>query len=120
MKRISSIPIEGEWFEILHRLPWREYRQFGADYYNALYDFNQASAQTASPEGANPETKEEARERLLFDRVTAPIPRNPPVPILYQGKVVDSTSRDVMAEDIAPGVVLYEWLGENPSVFSVC
>jgi hypothetical protein len=31
--------IDGEWFEILYHFRWEDYRQFAADYYNALYDF---------------------------------------------------------------------------------
>ncbi|MCP3867190.1 MAG: hypothetical protein GY703_03665 [Gammaproteobacteria bacterium] len=33
--------IDGEWFEILCYFPWEDYRVYAADYYNALYDFNQ-------------------------------------------------------------------------------
>ena len=44
--------IDGEWFEILYHFPWEDYRPFAADYYNALYDFNQAPPQTATAEGA--------------------------------------------------------------------
>ena len=109
--------LDGEWFEILHHFPWQDYRQFGADYYNALYDFNQASAQATVDEEVNPETKEEARERLLFDRTTAPIPKSPPAPILYQGTVVDTQSRDVTAGDVAPGVVPLRLAGRKPKCF---
>ncbi len=109
--------IDGEWYEILHHFPWQDYRQFGADYYNALYDFNQASAQATVPEEANPETKEQARERLLFDRATAPIPKSAPPPILYQGKMVDAKSRDVTAADVAPGVVPLRLAGRKPKCF---
>jgi hypothetical protein len=34
--------VDGEWFEILYHFRWEDCRQFAADYYNALYDFNQA------------------------------------------------------------------------------
>ena len=75
--------IDGEWFDILYRFRWEYYRQFAADYYNALYDFNQALAQTTPTGGdANTETQEEARQRLLFDRATAPMSGNPAVAIL--------------------------------------
>jgi hypothetical protein len=42
---------------------WEDYRQFAADYYNALYDFNQLAAQPAAQSADNPETEEEARQR---------------------------------------------------------
>jgi hypothetical protein len=47
--------LDGEWFEILHDFRWETYRQFAADYYNALYDFNQLAAQPAAQSEDNPE-----------------------------------------------------------------
>ena len=110
--------VEGEWFEILYNFHWEDYRQFAADYYNALYDFNQLAGQSVIEEGeGNPETKDEAKQRLLFDRATAPIPTSPPVPILYQGNVVDSKARDVQPMDIAPGIVPTRLVGRKPKCF---
>jgi hypothetical protein len=110
--------IDGEWFEILYYFRWEDYRQFAADYYSALYDFNQMPPQIATAEGdASPETKEEARQRLLFNRATAPRPTNPPVPILYQGEVVEPGSRDVHPRDVSPGVVPQRLVGRKPKCF---
>ncbi len=109
--------IDGEWFEILYHFRWEAYRQFAADYYNALYDFNQQQAQPAAPSEDNPETKEEARQRLLFDRATAPRPTHPPAPLLYQGEVVAPKSQDVRASDVAPGVVPLRLVGRKPKCF---
>lgn len=111
--------IDGEWFEVLHYFSWEAYRQFAADYYNALYDFNlQQQEVRATVEGdAIPETKDEAKQRLLFDRATAPRPATPPAPILYQGEKVERTSRDVQASDVAPGVVPQRLMGRKPKCF---
>jgi hypothetical protein len=110
--------IDGEWFEILYHFRWEDYRRFAADYYNALYDFNQRPPQTATEEGdVNPETKEEARQRLMFDRVTAPGPTNPPAPILYQGEVVEAKAQDDQPADVAPGVVPLRLVGRKPKCF---
>ena len=107
--------IDGEWFEILYYLSWEDYRPFAADYYNALYDFNQQPPQTATEGGdARPETKEEARQRLLFDRATAPNPTNPPARILYQGEVVEPKAQDVQPSDVAPGVIPLRLVGRKP------
>ena len=43
--------VDGEWFEILYHFRWEDYQPFAADYYNALYDFNQLPSQTATEEG---------------------------------------------------------------------
>ncbi len=110
--------IDGEWFEILYCFAWEDYRPFAADYYNALYDFNQLAQQSATEAGeVNLETKEEARQRLLFDRATAPRPTNPPAPILYQGEVVEGKTQEVQPSDIAPGVVPLRLVGRKPKCF---
>ena len=110
--------LEGEWFEILYHFRWEDYRQFAADYYNALYEFNQLPPRTATEAGdVNPETKEGARQRLMFERATAPTPTDPPAPILYQGEVVEAQAQDVQAADVAPGVVPVRLVGRKPKCF---
>ena len=110
--------IDGEWFDILYHFRWEEYREPAADYYNALYDFNQLPPQNATEAGnVNPETKEEARQRLMFDRATAPRPSNPPAPILYQGEVVERRAQEVQPSDVAPGVVPLRLVGRKPKCF---
>ena len=110
--------IDGEWFEVLYNFPWEAYRQFAADYYNALYDFNQRRESQGTAEGAsNPETKDEAKQRLLFDRVTAPLPTKPAAPILYQGEQVEPLAQDVQPSDVAPGIVPQRLVGRKPKCF---
>lgn len=109
--------IDGEWFEILYHFRWEDYRQFAADYYNALYDFNQLPAQATAQSDVNPETKEEARQRLLFGRATAPRPVEPPAPILYQGEVVEPKTPEVKPSEVAPGVVPLRLVGRKPKCF---
>jgi len=109
--------LDGEWFEILYHFRWEDHRQFAADYYNALYDFNQLPAHPAAQRDVNPESKEEARQRLLFDRATAPTPADPPAPVLYQGEVVEAKAQEVKATDVAPGVVPLRLVGRKPKCF---
>ena len=110
--------IDGEWFDILYHFRWEDHRQFAADYYNALYDFNQAPPQTVTAEdNASTETKKEAKQRLLFNRTTAPIPTNPPAPILFQAEVVEGKAQDVQPWDVAPGVVPLRLVGRKPKCF---
>jgi hypothetical protein len=110
--------IDGEWFEILYYFRWEDYRKPAADYYNALYDFNQTPILAATEESEErPETKEEARQRLLFNRATAPMPTNPPAPILFQAEVVERKAQDVQPADVAPGVVPLRLVGRKPKCF---
>ena len=109
--------LDGEWFEILYHFRWEAYRQFAADYYNALYDFNQLTAQPAAQSDDNPETKEETRQRLLLDRAAAPRPTSPPAAILYQGAGAEPKSQGVRASDVAPGVVPLRLAGRKPKCF---
>ena len=110
--------IDGEWFTILYYFRWEDYRQFAADYYNALYDFNQTPPQhTATGENTIQETRGEARQRLLFERATAPIPINPPAPILYQANVIAGKAQDVQPSDAAPGIVPLRLVGRKPKCF---
>jgi len=116
---------EGEWFQILHAFPWEDFRPFAADYYNALYDFNQSLDQQAEATAASTghadlaADKEAARQRILFDRRTAPIPRDPLPPALYSGKTVEPIGAllPVRPEDTAPGVVPLRLVGRKPKCF---
>ena len=110
--------LEGEWFEMLYAFRWQEYRSFAAQYYNALYDFNQTAPGPVNEAGeVNPETPDEARQRLLFNRTTAPRPADPPAPILYPGKGVEAKAGDVQASEVAPGVVPLRLMGRKPKCF---
>ena len=110
--------IDGEWFEILHNFPWEDYRLHGAAYYDALYEFNNLQGEAA--QGASeltPETKEEAKQRLLFDRATMQVPPVPPPQILYQGEVVEFNAPKVDPMELAPGVVPLRLVGRKPKCF---
>jgi hypothetical protein len=111
--------LDGECFDILYHFRWEDYREPAADYYNALYDFNQAPPQTATAGGdASLETtKEEARQRLLFDRATAPIAANPAAPILFQAEVAERRAQAVQRWDVAPGAVPLRLVGCKPKCF---
>jgi hypothetical protein len=110
--------LDGECFDILYHFRWEDYREPAADYYNALYDFNQAPPQTATAGGdASLETQEEARQRLLFDRATAPIAANPAAPILFQAEVAERRAQAVQRWDVAPGAVPLRLVGCKPKCF---
>ena len=107
--------LEGEWFEILHDFPWEDYRPHAAAYYDALYEFNIIENQP--PVGERellPETKEQARQRLLFDRATM---QEAPTQIIYEGHVVERHIASVDPMRLAPGVVPIRLAGRKPKCF---
>ncbi len=62
------------WFQVLYNFPWEKHRGHAVEYYNALYEFNRKQGverEGSGDEGEEEvESKEEARQRLLFSRVT--------------------------------------------------
>ena len=101
---------DAEWFRILYYFPWKEYREIGAEYYDALYQFKITEAEKRhemfiEKEDKAVETKEEAVERLLFSRATMQESEAEEVPIIYKGKVVEHKAPKVDPETIAPGIV---------------
>jgi hypothetical protein len=111
--------IDGEWFEILHHFPWQDYRHHAAAYYDALYAFNrdERDAAKGSSESSAPETKEAAKQRLLFARTTMqPLPAQAPQ-MIYQGQVVECNPPTIDPMGIAPGVVPPRLLGRKPKCF---
>ncbi len=112
--------IDGEWFEILHGFSWADYRHHAAAYYDALYEFNIREGHVPAGESeTTAETKEQAKQRLLFARATmqAPQEQQPPAAIIYQGKVVELKAPKVDPMGLAPGVVPLRLVGRKPKCF---
>jgi len=110
--------LEGEWFEILYAFPWQDYRSHAAAYYEALYAFNRNEREAVEGvDVATPETKEEAKQRLLFERATMQAPDAPPPPIIYPSEVVECEAPKVDPMDLAPGVVPRRLAGRKPKCF---
>ena len=57
---------DAEWFQILYHFRYERYVGFGVAYYHALHEFNREQAREGEERGDAGETKEEARQRLLF------------------------------------------------------
>ena len=114
---------DAEWYRILYDFPWGIYRTFAAQYYDALYRFNLEEAEkrkakkmdrTATEET---ESREQARQRLLFERVTMQGAEHTPEQIIYQGKVVEPEPLGIHPETISPGVVPDRFGGRKPKCF---
>jgi hypothetical protein len=110
--------IDGEWFEILHHFPWADYRHHAAAYYDALYAFNSEEREASkSADELTPETEEEAKQRMLFDRATMQSNQAQRPPIIYQGQVVECTAPQVDPLSLSPGVVPLRLVGRTPKCF---
>jgi hypothetical protein len=109
-----------QWYHVLKDFPWRPYRNLAAAYYDALYAFN-LSQKEKEKEKHNAidsthdedETKEHARQRLLFERATL----DPNAAILYAAPSAPSTVSTVDPLFLAPGIVPDRLVGKKPKCF---
>ena len=101
-----------QWYQILKDLPWENHRELGASYYNALYDFN-ISKQLEKDPNENKETKDQGRQRLLFNRPTMDESRS----AMYEMNVKPIAVPLVSPQSISPGVVPRRLGGKKPKCF---
>src|SRR3990167_1120772 len=99
---------DAEWFQVLYHFRWERYLEFGVQYYDTLYEFNQKQAGEREERGDGQEeeaveSKEEARQRLLFSRVTMQAKSEMREAVLYEVKIGEMPSSGVSPESIAPG-----------------
>ncbi len=112
---------DAEWFRVLYYFPWEKYRVFASEYYDALYEFNQREEkkrqerQVANGEVLS-ESKEDARQRLLFDRVTMQVDKEKTSDVLYE---VGAKSKVQMVKpmEVSPGIVPFRLGGKRPKCF---
>ena len=113
---------QAQWFLILKDLPWERYRTHGANYYDALYEFNCSQA-IGRQEGlevqyaGEQESKEQARQRVLWDRATMRSAQGIESSIVYQRPEPLSESSHTDPQSIAPGVVPIRFGGRTPKCF---
>ena len=112
---------DAEWFRVLYYFPWEKHRIFGAEYYDALYEFNKREERKrlenqTQKEVVLSQSKEDARQKLLFDRVTMQVAKEKKSDVLYE---VDAESKQQMVSSlgISPGVVPFRLGGKKPKCF---
>jgi hypothetical protein len=110
--------IDAEWYGILHYFVWQDYLEIAAEYYDALYHFNLLEAKKSRERRLNQaedcdESKEEAVQRLLFDRPTM----NKACPVLYQEEFESAPFLTVKPSSLAPGIVPDRIGGRKPKCF---
>jgi len=109
---------DNAWFKILHYFPWEEYCESAALYYDALYHFNCQEALKRKEKERNKaescdETKENATQRLLFDRATM----DKSVPVIYEEEFESSPVETVNSSSLSPGIVPLRIGGKKPKCF---
>jgi hypothetical protein len=106
------------WFPVLRDLDWRSFVGVAAQYYEALWVFNQAQqdareARTRTEPEANPETREEADGRLLFGRATL----DAAAPVLHETVPAERELKHVDPASLRPGRVPLRFAGRTPKCF---
>jgi hypothetical protein len=104
---------DAQWYRILKYFPDMDYRQIAADYYNSLYHFNKARTMRRSGQHVNDEDKQQATQRLLFERATM----NDSTPIIFEQDSIPAIEQIVTPGQIAPGVTPDRIGGKNPKCF---
>ena len=106
------------WFKVLRELDWRPFVPVAAQYYEALWEFNQDQALERERKKwevpvPNPETKKEATQRLLHERSTLDASR----PVLADTDPAYRELRHVDEKTIRPGVLPPRFQGKTPKDF---
>lgn len=104
------------WFDVLRNLDWKHFLPLAVEYYEALWQFNQAQAQGRKQEAAaisNPETRQEASLRLLFERPTMGAQK----PLIEPPPQQDLKPLHVNPSEIRPGRVPARIAGLPPKCF---
>ncbi len=109
---------DSDWYKILYYFPFEDYCDVAAKYYDALYHYNLLQKQKRKEKAllelvVNNESKEEAEQRLLFDRATM----NDTIPIIYEEDHAISPMRTVSPLSLAPGIVPFRIGGKKPKCF---
>ena len=116
--RILTHTPRATWFHLLRDMDCRPHRQMAALYYDELHYSNAQAAkerlkrETAVP-SVNPETKEKARQRVLFER---PVMGNEDAPKLYHTPAPNAPFK-TNPEEIGPGRIPPRWAGRAPKDF---
>ena len=104
---------DAQWYRILKYFPDMDYRQIATDYYNSLYHFNKTRAMDRGDQHVNDEDKQQATQRLLFERATM----NDSTPIIFEQNSIPPIEQIVTPEQIAPGITPNRIGGKKPKCF---
>ncbi len=101
------------WYQMLKDFEWQNYRAIGASYYNSLYHFNCLRKKSSNSGVNGDETKQQAAQRLLFDRATM----DETAPILFEDQSIPDVEPTISPSSIAPGITPRRLGGKKPKCF---
>ena len=104
---------DAQWYRILKYFPDMDFRQIATDYYNSLYHFNKTRAMDRGNQHVNDEDKQQATQRLLFERATM----NDSTPIIFEQNSIPLIEQIVTPEQIGPGITPDRIGGKKPKCF---
>lgn len=105
---------DSEWYRIIKDLPDGDYREVAAEYYNCLHHFNlEQQAKNALNLNPSSESKEEAKQRLLFNRTTM----NKEKPVLHEPPAVPEFQALITPSMAGPGITPNWGAGKKPKCF---
>jgi hypothetical protein len=104
---------DAQWYLTLKDFQWKNHRELAASYYNALYNFNISKQLKKEEPTENNETKDRARQRLLFNRTTMDKSRS----VLHEMKPEQISVPLVSPQSVSPGVVPKRLGGKKPKCF---
>ena len=103
-----------DWLRVLRQLDWRALCPVGAQYYQGLFESN-VEAALRRPGPTNPESQDEATQRLLVQRPTG---GNAEAPLLHAVPPPTQVVPEIVrAEDLEPGVTPIRLAGRSPKCF---
>ena len=104
-----------QWYPLIKYLPWQDYQDIAAMYYNALYHFNLCANESGNnlDKEIIEESREEAAQRILFNRPTV----DKTVPVIYEPEFKTVPFQTVSPSSIAPGIVPFRKSGKKPKCF---
>lgn len=109
---------DGYWLRGIKALGWRPLQPVAAAYYQGLWESNQRAARERAIKAfrrpPNPETKEQARLRLVADRPTG---GNVDAPLLVPPVEEPVVAPTIHPELLEPGVVPFRIGGKKPKCF---
>jgi len=104
-----------QWYPLIKYMPWQDYQDIAAMYYNALYHFNICANKSDNnlDKEIIEESKEEAAQRILFNRPTV----DKTAPVIYEPEFKSVPFPTVSPCSIAPGIVPFRTSGKKPKCF---
>ena len=110
---------DNDWYWFLNDFAWTSYRDYAVEYYQALYRFNLEwkEERVERGRGCERESREDAQQRLLFERATMDATKPKLFEIEPTIATEDMCDITIDKDLVAPGVVPLRIGGKKPKCF---